>query len=70
MPSRTAVLGVKFERQALQEPNRMAVMLALFGVAAVCVRLGTMHWRGGKRRNRLRRRRLRRCWNWDCTGME
>lgn len=34
------VLGVKFERKALQEPGKMAVMLALFGVAAVGVRLG------------------------------
>ena len=32
------MLGVKWERQALQEPHRMAAMLLLFGVAAICGR--------------------------------
>jgi hypothetical protein len=34
-------LSVRFERQALQEPRGMATMLALFGLAAVGIRLGT-----------------------------
>ena len=34
------MLGVKWERQALQEPRSMAAMLVLFGVAAVCGQVG------------------------------
>jgi hypothetical protein len=35
------MLSVNYERQALEEPRGMAAMLALFGMAAICVRLGT-----------------------------
>jgi hypothetical protein len=35
------MLSVKLERQALQESRGIAAMLALLGLAAVCVRLGT-----------------------------
>jgi hypothetical protein len=35
------LLSVKYEQQALEKPRAMAAMLALFAVAAVCVRLGT-----------------------------
>jgi len=35
------LLGVRFGRQALREPCSTATMLALFGLAAVCVRWGT-----------------------------
>jgi len=34
------MLSVRFERQALQEPRGTATMLALVGMAAVCVRWG------------------------------
>ena len=35
------LFSVQFERDALQEPRTMAIMMALFLIAAVCVRLGT-----------------------------
>ena len=35
-------MGVKFERQALDAPASRALLLILFGAAALCVRLGTM----------------------------
>jgi hypothetical protein len=33
------MLGVKWERQALQDSHSVTAMMALFGVAAVCGRL-------------------------------
>jgi hypothetical protein len=35
------LLSVKYEQQALEKPRGMATMLALFGLAAVGIRLGT-----------------------------
>jgi hypothetical protein len=35
------MLSVRYERQALQEPQSMTAMLVLFGLAAACVRWGT-----------------------------
>lgn len=35
------MLSVRYERQALEEPRGTATMLALFGLAAIGVRLGT-----------------------------
>ena len=37
----SVLLSVRFERQALQEPRSMMMMVALFAASAVAVRWGT-----------------------------
>jgi hypothetical protein len=65
------MLSVKFEREALLDPRSMATMLAVLGLAVVCVKWEQRLWRGWMSGAcNLRRRQPQRCWNWACTGME